>query len=80
MSYEYYKIFYYVGKYRSISRAAKELNNSQPNISRSMKNMENELGCKLLERTHTGVNLTEEGEILFKHIEYARKHFEAANR
>ena len=78
MSYEYYKIFYYVGKYRSISRAAKELSNSQPNISRSMKNMENELGCKLLERTHTGVNLTAEGELLYKHIEFAQKHFEAA--
>ncbi len=78
MSYEYYKIFYYVGKCRSISAAAKELNNSQPNISRAMKNLENELGCRLLERTHTGVNLTEDGEILFKHIEFAEKHFETA--
>ena len=58
MSYEYYKIFYYVGKCRSIS--------------------ESELGCRLLERTHTGVNLTEDGEILFKHIEFAEKHFETA--
>ena len=78
MSYEYYKIFYYVGKCRSISGAAKELNNSQPNISRAMKNLESELGCRLLERTHTGVNLTEDGEILFKHIEFAEKHFETA--
>ena len=78
MSYEYYKIFYYVGKCRSISGAAKELNNSQPNISRAMKNLESELGCRLLERSHTGVNLTEDGEILFKHIEFAEKHFETA--
>ena len=78
MSYEYYKIFYYVGKYRSISKAAKELKNSQPNVSRAMHNLENELGCKLLERKHTGVTLTEDGELLFKHIEYAQKHFETA--
>ncbi len=78
MSYEYYKIFYYVGKCQSISGAAKELNNSQPNISRAMKNLESELGCRLLERSHTGVKLTEDGEILFKHIEFAEKHFETA--
>lgn len=33
VSYEYYKIFYYVAKYRSFNKAAAVLSNSQPNIS-----------------------------------------------
>ena len=73
ISYEYYKIFYYVGKYKSFSKAAKILNNSQPNITRTMNNLETELGCKLFIRSNKGVALTSEGEKLFLHVQAAHE-------
>ena len=76
VSYEYYKIFYYVGKYKSFSKAAKALNNSQPNITRTMNNLETELGCKLFIRSNKGVALTSEGEKLFLHVQTAHEHLQ----
>lgn len=73
ISYEYYKIFYYVGKYKSFSKAAKVLNNSQPNITRTMNKLEFELGCKLFIRSKRGITLTAEGEKMFRHVEAAHK-------
>ena len=43
MIYDYYRIFYYVAVYKSFSQAAKVLNNNQPNITRCMNILENEL-------------------------------------
>ncbi len=73
ISYEYYKIFYYVSRYQSFNRAAKVLMNSQPNITRAMNNLESELGCTLFERSHRGVTLTREGETLYGYVEEAHK-------
>lgn len=73
ISYEYYKIFYYVAKYKSFSNAAKALNNSQPNITRTMNNLETELGCTLFIRSNKGVILTTEGEKLFLHVQAAHE-------
>lgn len=53
MTLDYYRIFYYVAKYKSFSKAAKILHNNQPNISRTMNNIESEFGCKLLVRSHS---------------------------
>jgi len=75
-SFEYYKIFYYVAKYHSFNKAAMVLSNSQPNISRSISNLEAELGCKLFNRSSRGVTLTDAGEALFPHAEAAFKHIE----
>ncbi len=33
VNYEYYKIFYYVAKHNSFTKAARVLGNSQPNIT-----------------------------------------------
>ena len=41
ISFEHYKIFYYVAKYKSISKAAQLLINNQPNLTRTIKNLEN---------------------------------------
>ena len=76
--YDYYKIFYYAARYRSFNKAASVLSNSQPNISRSMTNLENKLGCKLFNRSKTGVTLTNAGEELYEHVEIAYRHLEAA--
>lgn len=45
---DYYRIFYYVAQYKSFSKAADVMGNNQPNITRCMNILENELGCKLL--------------------------------
>ena len=51
VSYDRYRIFYYVAKYGNISQAAKVLLNNQPNLTRTIKNLEGELGCTLFART-----------------------------
>ncbi|MBQ9606923.1 MAG: LysR family transcriptional regulator [Lachnospiraceae bacterium] len=76
VSSEHYKIFYYVGKYKSFSQAARVLLNSQSNISRTIANLENELGCKLFIRMHDGIRLTEEGDILYRHAAVAFEHLQ----
>ena len=73
ISYDYYRIFYYIAKYKSISKAAEELLANQSNLSRALKNLELQLGCSLFLRTHTGMKLTKEGETLFSHVRVALK-------
>ena len=76
ISYDYYRIFYYIAKYKSISKAAEELLANQSNLSRTLKNLELQLGCSLFLRTHMGMKLTKEGETLFSHIRVAFEHIE----
>lgn len=71
ISFEHYKIFYYVAKYKSISKAAQLLINNQPNLTRTINNLENELGCRLFYRTNKGVILTPEGQMIYSHIKKA---------
>lgn len=67
-SFDYYKTFYYVAKYKNFTRAASVLLSSQPSVTRSMQNLESELGCRLFIRSRHGVTLTPEGEILYRHV------------
>lgn len=76
-NYEYYRIFYYVGTYNSLTRAAKVLGSSQPNVTRAMNNLESALSCRLLVRGHRGVTLTPEGEKLYLHVKAAHEHLQA---
>ncbi len=71
VSYDYYRIFYHVVRCRSFTRAAEVLNNNQPNITRCMNNLEQELGCKLFTRSNRGVALTPEGERLYRRVSVA---------
>lgn len=68
---EYYRIFYYVAQCGNITSAAKILFNSQPNLTRAIKNLESELGCSLFYRTNRGMKLTPEGEKLYHHLSIA---------
>ena len=77
ISYDYYRTFYYVAKCRSITKAAGELMNNQPNITRTIKKLEHALGCVLFTRSRQGVRLTPEGEKLFAHVRIAFDHIEA---
>jgi DNA-binding transcriptional LysR family regulator len=66
-----YRIFYVVAKCGNISKAAKELFISQPAISKSIRKLEESLETTLFIRSSKGVRLTDEGEILFSHVEEA---------
>lgn len=65
---EYYKIFYYVAKHKSITLAAEHLSISQPAVSQAVKHLENDVSCTLFVRTAKGVRLTKEGEMLFSYV------------
>ncbi len=71
INFEYYKVFYNVAKNKNITKAADELMISQPAVSRSIKNLEEQIGCNLFTRGKTGVNLTEEGKTLYNEIKNA---------
>lgn len=75
INYESYKIFYYVSKYLSISKAADKLLISQPAVSYHIKTLEEMLGITLFIRTKKGVTLTDEGKVLFKYVEKAIESF-----
>ena len=62
-----YKIFYEVARCGNISRAAKELYISQPAISKSISKLEDSLNTVLFTRNSRGVQLTDEGQVLFEH-------------
>ena len=68
MDFDYYRIFYYVGKYKSATLAAKELFTSQPAVTRTIKKLESELGCRLFVRSKKGMEFTSEGETLFEYV------------
>ena len=77
ISYDYYRIFYYVAKWGSFTQAANALMSNQPNLTRAVKTLESQLGCTLFVRSHKGVLLTPEGEKLYQHIAAAFQHIEA---
>ena len=68
-NFEYYKVFYYVGKLGSITGAAKELSISQPAVTQSVHQLEKALGCSLFQRTSRGMKFTSEGELLYRYVE-----------
>ena len=77
ISYEYYRIFYHVAKCGNLTKAAEALQNSQPNMTRAIRNLESEIGCPLFSRTNRGMILTPEGEELYRHIQIACTEIEA---
>ena len=72
-----YRVFYYVAQYRSFTKAAEMLYSNQPNVTRTIKNLEQSLGCTLFIRTSRNVQLTPEGEELFSHIAPAMQQIKA---
>lgn len=80
ISFELYKVFYYVAKYLSFSEAAHTLFLSQSAVSQSVRLLERKLNCALFIRTTKQVRLTSEGEILFRHIEQAYNFIKSGER
>ena len=79
---ELYRVFYTVAKCGSLTRAAEELYISQPAVSQSIKQLENQLGVILFNRTHRGMELSSQGgKLIFGEVEQALKLLsEAENR
>lgn len=71
IDFELYRIFYVVANHCNITKASEELNISQPAISKSIKNLEEQLGGQLFIRTKRGVVLTEEGKEFYNYIKQA---------
>ncbi|MCI9604324.1 MAG: LysR family transcriptional regulator [Ruminococcus sp.] len=57
-----------VARTGTFSQAARNLFMSQPNLSLSVRQLEEELGCRLFVRTSEGVIPTEDGKILIEHM------------
>lgn len=71
INFELYRVFYTVANHGNITKASEELNISQPAISKSIKNLEEQLGGQLFVRTKRGVILTEEGKEFYHYIQQA---------
>ena len=69
---ELYRVFYTVAKCGSLTKAAEELYISQPAVSQSIKQLENQLGVRLFNRTHRGMELSAQGgKMIFSEVERA---------
>ena len=76
MNYTYMKVFYTVAKHQNISSAAKELDVTQPAVSRIISNIEKEYNTSLFFRSKNGVMLTREGNRLYESIKSPFKQLE----
>ncbi len=68
---EWYKVFYITAIAGSFSRAAEQLFITQPAVTHTIKQLEAKHKGQLFFRTSRGVQLTNEGQILFQYIEQA---------
>ncbi len=66
-----YRIFYAAALAGNISKAADDLYLSQPAVSQSIRKLEQSLKTELFLRNSRGVQLTQEGEVLFSHVKSA---------
>lgn len=66
---ELYQINYFVEavRCRNITKAAEELNVSQPAVSRAIKNLEDEIGAELFDRIGRNIVLNDNGKAIFKY-------------
>ena len=71
MDYNLYKIFLYLYEEKSISKTANKLYVSQPAISYSLKELENQLGYTLFYRNSKGIEPTLEAKELYNYISAA---------
>ncbi|WP_282605713.1 LysR family transcriptional regulator [Pelagibius sp. Alg239-R121] len=69
LNWDMLRIFLAVSRSQSISKAAKNLAESQPTISRRIRELEDCLAARLIARGKDGVKLTEEGRVLLEYVE-----------
>jgi len=77
---QHLRAFYEVARWRSFSKAAKELYLSQPAVSRQIASLETEIGLPLFVRMANHISLTEAGRKLLAYAEEIMRTLEQANR
>ncbi len=80
MNLDWWNLFYEVAISKSISKASKKLNISQPAITNQIKKLEEHLNCKLFFRSQKGVFLTPAGELIFNDIKNGLNAFDMAEK
>ena len=66
MDIKYFEYVIEIVECGSINKAAQNLQMLQPNLSVCIKNLEQELGFPIFRRQHSGIRLTNEGELFLK--------------
>lgn len=77
ISLDAYRVFFNVARYRSFTKAAEMLYSNQPNVTRTIKKLEQSLGCSLFLRSSRSVQLTPEGEELYAHVSLAMQQIQS---
>lgn len=72
------RVFLAIADCQSVTRAAKTLNRSQTSVTKSLHDLERQIGEKLFDRTSKGVSLTAFGECLLDRAREAAEAFAAA--
>ncbi|PFK47564.1 LysR family transcriptional regulator [Bacillus cereus] len=80
MNVDILKIFVTVVEQQHFSRAAELLNLSQPGVSMHIRNLENEFGTTLIQRSPKHVQVTEAGNILYIHAKQMLSLYEEAKQ
>ena len=80
MRYRYIEVFYSVFNHGSVTKAARELNVTQPSISKILSQSEKDLGIKLFERINKKMVPTPEAKILFPYSEKIHNNLENFKR
>ncbi|MGY4257725.1 DNA-binding transcriptional LysR family regulator [Bradyrhizobium sp. USDA 4516] len=78
MDIRHFRYFVAVAEALSFARAARDLNMSQPPLSKRIADLESDLGVRLFDRTSKKVNLTPAGETLLPQARNAVQAFDAA--
>jgi len=78
MELRHLRYFCMVARELNFTRAAEKLNTVQPSLSQQIKDLEQEVGVKLLERSNRKVELTEAGEVFLKEALQSLEHAERA--
>lgn len=78
VNYELYKVFHHVARMEGFSKAADKLFITQSAVSQAIKNLESQLGFPLFFRATRQIRLTDEGRLLFAHIEQAINYIQKA--
>ena len=70
------QLYYFqkVAQLQHYHQAAKELNISQPSLSRSIANLEEELGVSLFQKNGRNIELTKYGSIFLEHVNKLLEH------
>lgn len=77
MDMHYFKYFIELVNTQSFTRAAQNLNITQPTLTRMLKELENELGTTLIERTSKSFVVTDTGRALYEEAHKVLLHNEA---